>query len=282
MEAEKMGLASLWVSDRLLLPTKPKETFDGDPWPEIFATVYDPIEMLTFVAAKTRKVKLGTSVLSALFQNPVTLARRFATLDQLSGGRVIAGIGQGDFRDEFEAANIPLRRRGRGFEEFARAMRAVWGPDPVSFTGDFYNIPESRIGPKPLQSGGIPLLLGAFAPPSIERAARIADGIMPAAGRNTTIEKLSQTINNFRDMVRRAGRNPGEIMWILRVHNPLTEKAREPRPLLGGTPQQAAEDLPRLKGIGIDHVFYDMNHPAQVPIDTQLLLLRRLVKLIKN
>ena len=158
-EGEKMGLASLWVSDRMLLPTKPKETFDGDPWPEIFATVYDPIEMLTFVAARTRRVKLGTSVMSALFQNPVTLAWRFATLDNLSGGRAIAGIGQGDFRDEFEAANIPIKRRGRGFEEFVKAMRAVWGPDPVSFTGDFYNIPESRIGPKPVQSGGIPMLL---------------------------------------------------------------------------------------------------------------------------
>src|SRR5437899_6566301 len=178
-EAEKMGLASLWVSDRLLLPTKPKDTFDGDPWPEIFASVYDPIEMLTYVAARTRRVKLGTSVLSALFQNPVTLARRFTTLDNLSDGRVIAGIGLADFSDEFEAANVPIKRRGRGFEEFVRAMRAVWGPDPVSFSGDFYNIPESRIGPKPVQSGGIPLLLGAFAPASLERAARIADGIMP-------------------------------------------------------------------------------------------------------
>jgi probable F420-dependent oxidoreductase len=281
-EAEKMGLASLWVSDRLLLPTNPKETFDGDPWPEIFATVYDPIEMLTFVAARTRKVKLGTSVMSALFQNPVTLARRFATLDRLSGGRAIAGIGQGDFRDEFEAANIPLKRRGRGFEEFARAMRAVWGPDPVSFTGDFYNIPESRIGPKPVQRGGIPLLLGAFAPASLERAARVADGIMPAAGRSTTVEKLSQTISNFREMVRRVGRKPNELKWILRVHNSLEEeKAAEPRPLLGGMPQQAANDLPRLKELGIDHVFYDMNHPAQVPVETQLALLRRLVKLIK-
>ncbi len=128
VEAERMGLGSLWVSDRLLLPTRPKETFDGDPWPEIFATVYDPIEILTFAAARTRKVKLGTSVLSALFQNPVTLARRFATPDRLSDGRVIAGIGQGDFRDEFEAANVPVKRRGRGFEEFALAMRAVWGP----------------------------------------------------------------------------------------------------------------------------------------------------------
>jgi len=281
-EAEKMGLASLWVSDRMLLPTKPKETFDGDPWPEIFATVYDPIEMLTFVAARTRKVRLGTSVMSALFQNPVTLARRFATLDRLSGGRAIAGLGQGDFRDEFQAANVPVKRRGRGFEEFVRAMRAVWGPDPVSFTGDFYNIPESRIGPKPVQPGGIPMLLGAFAPASLERAARIADGIMPAAAGSTMIEKLSQTINNFRDMVRRAGRHPEEMKWILRVHNPLDkEKATEPRALLGGTPQQAAEDLPRLKELGIDHVFYDMNHPAKVPIDTQLLLLRRLVRLIK-
>ena len=159
-------------------------------------------------------------------------------------------------------------------------MRAVWGPDPVSFTGDFYNIPESRIGPKPVQPGGIPLLLGAFAPASMERAARIADGIMPAAGRSTTIEKLSQTVNNFHDMVRRAGRNPKEIMWILRVHNPLQkEKAPDTRPLLGGTPQQAAEDLPRLRELDIDHVFYDMNHPAKVPIDTQPTLLKELVRL---
>src|SRR5207245_7929968 len=220
-----MGLAALWVIDRMLLPTKPKDTFDGDPWPEIFATVYDPIEILTFVAARTRTVKLGTSVMSALFQNPVTLARRFATLDRLSGGRAIAGIGQGDFRDEFEAANIPTKRRGRGFEEFARAMHAVWGPDPVSFTGDFYNIPEQRIGPKPVQSGGIPMLLGAFAPASLERAARIADGIMLAAAGSTTIEKLRRTINNFRDMVRRAGRNLEGMKWILRVHNRLEEQS---------------------------------------------------------
>src|SRR2546430_11389836 len=112
-------------------------------------------------------------------------------------------------------------------------MRAVWGPDPVSFAGNFYNIPESRIGPKPVQSDGIPMLLGAFAPASLEQAARIADGIMPAAGRSTTIAKLGQTITNFRDMVRRAGRNPEEMNCILRVHNPLEEKPAEPRALLG-------------------------------------------------
>lgn len=278
-----MGLSSLWVSDRMLLPTKPRDTWDGESWPVIFANVYDPIEMLTWVASRTRKVKLGTSVLSGLFQNPVTLARRFATLDNLSGGRAIAGIGQGDFKDEFEAANVPLKRRGRGFEEFIQAIRSVWGPDPVSFSGEFYKIPESRIGPKPVQKGGIPMLLGAFEPKPLERAARIADGIMPVASRSTTLEKLGQRLNGFRDMVRKAGRDPGKMLWILNVHNALTnERVSEPRPLLGGTPKQASEDLFKLKKLGIDHIFYDMNYPAAIPMATQLRLLKKLVPLAKN
>src|SRR2546422_10458748 len=100
--------------------------------------------MLTYVAAKTRKVKLGTSVLCGLFQNPVTLARRFATLDNLSDGRVIAGIGQADFRDEFETANVPMKRRGRGFEEFVRAMRAVWGQIQFSLLEASYITPDQE------------------------------------------------------------------------------------------------------------------------------------------
>lgn len=130
VEAEKMGLSSLWVSDRLLLPTNPRDTWDGEAWPEMFTTVYDPIEMLTWVASSTKTVKLGTSVLSSLFQNPVTLARRFATLDRLSNGRVIAGLGQGDFKDEFAAAGIPRNRRGRGFGEFVEAVRGLLGSGP--------------------------------------------------------------------------------------------------------------------------------------------------------
>lgn len=186
----------------------------------------------------------------------MTLARRFATLDRLSGGRAIAGIGQGDFRDEFEASNIPLKRRGRGFVEFVLALRAAWGPDPVSFSGDFYTIPQSKIGPKPVQAGGIPLLLGAFERKALERAARIADGIMPAAGRNTTLERLSQRLDYFGNLARQAGRDPEKMTVILNVHNALgDEKVAEPRPLLSGTPKQAADDLPGLEKIGVNHVF---------------------------
>ncbi|HEX4919292.1 MAG TPA: TIGR03619 family F420-dependent LLM class oxidoreductase [Candidatus Bathyarchaeia archaeon] len=283
LEGEKMGLASLWVSDRLLLPTSPRDTWDGKPWPEMFTTVYDPIEMLTWVAAKTKTIKLGTSVLSSLFQNPVTLARRFATLDRLSGGRVIAGLGQGDFKDEFTAAGIPHSRRGRGFGEFVEAVRACWGPDPVRYSGLFYHIPKSKIGPKPVQPGGIPLLIGAFEPKALERAARIGDGIMPSSGKRTTLEKLGQNVDAFRNMVRSAGRNPDETTIILNAHPTISEtKAAEPRGILNGTPEQVASDLPGIEKLGIHHIFFDLNYPAAIPIETQLSLLRKLMKLISN
>ena len=102
--------------------------------PEPFANVYDPIDTLAFVAAKTSRISLGTSVLDSLFQSPVILARRLATLDRLSGGRLVVGIGQGWMEQEFVAAGVPMKRRGAGFEEHIRAMQAVWGPDPVTST----------------------------------------------------------------------------------------------------------------------------------------------------
>ncbi len=124
VEAEKMGLASLWVSDRMLLPTKPKDTFDGDPWPEIFATVYDPIEMLTFVAGRTRKAKLGTSVMSALFHNPVTLARRFATLDRLSMEEQLPASARATLET---SSKLPTSRQ-KGVEEDSKNLLTQCAP----------------------------------------------------------------------------------------------------------------------------------------------------------
>src|SRR5262249_52640443 len=135
-------------------------------------------ETLSYVAAKTERIKLGTSIITAPFHVPVILARRFATLDQLSGGRVLAGLGQGWMEHEFAAANVSMRDRGKKVEEFITAMRAAWRPDPVNYQGRFYQIPPSNNSPKPLQEGGIPILLGTFAKAGIERAARMTDGLI--------------------------------------------------------------------------------------------------------
>src|SRR3954463_8702061 len=173
-EAERIGLDSVWSWERLMRPTVPIPLGGaGGPImdaPEMFGIVYAPIETLGYVAARTSQITLGTSVLDALFQSPIILARRLATLDRLSDGRLVVGIGQGWMEQEFEAAGVSMKRRGAGFEEHILAMRAVGGPDPVRFAGRFYGIPEADIGPKPTRPDGVPLLVGAALPTAIERA----------------------------------------------------------------------------------------------------------------
>jgi len=135
VEAERIGLDSVWSWERLMRPTVPIALGGaGGPVmdaPEAFGIVYDPIE----TAARTSRITLGTSVLDALFQSPIILARRLATLDRFSDGRLVVGVGQGGMEQEFEAAGVSMKRRGAGFEEHILAMRAVWSPDQVSFEG---------------------------------------------------------------------------------------------------------------------------------------------------
>lgn len=272
-EAERLGYSSVWVLERLLRPINPRNAPGGRPgsWPDVYATVYDPIETLTYVAAKTERIKLGTSVIDALFHVPVVLARRLATLDQLSNGRVIAGLGQGWSEDEFATANVPLKRRGAGLEEFVAAVRATWGPDPVRFAGRFYRIPESQIGPKPVQPGGPPILLGAFAPAAIERAARIADGLNPTM---TAWEAFERTVNGFRSAARAAGRNPETLRIVVRANARVSETPlADPRTPLSGSIDQIARDLARLSSLGVDHAFFSV---TQMPVEEQVRLLERL------
>src|SRR4051794_10800926 len=139
LEAERIGLDSVWSWERLLRPTAPIAM--GGPGgpvmdaPEDFATVYDPLDTLAYVAALTSRITLGTSVLDVLFQSPVVLARRLATLDRLCGGRLVAGLGQGWMQQEFDAAGVPMTRRGAGFEEQLRAVPALWGAGPARLLG---------------------------------------------------------------------------------------------------------------------------------------------------
>jgi probable F420-dependent oxidoreductase len=256
-EAERLGYAAVWTYERLLYALGDIDQGYGPPapLPEVYKVAYDPIETLAYVAAKTERIKLGTSVIDALFHVPVVLARRFATLDRLSGGRVIAGLGQGWMEQEFAAANVPLKRRGAGMDEFVAAMRAAWGPDPVSYEGRFYRIAPSEINPKPVQAGGPPILMGSIAPAGLERAARIADGINPIA---MSYEMLEGTVQGFRSAAQAAGRDPSTLAVMVRVNTPIAGDPlpEDQRPFLGGSPDQIAADLARIEPLGIDHVFF--------------------------
>ena len=275
VEAERIGLDSVWSWERLMRPTVPIPLGGGGgpvmDAPEMFGIVYDPIETLSYVAAQTSRITLGTSVLDALFQSPIILARRLATLDQFSHGRLIVGIGQGWMEQEFQAAGVSMKRRGAGFEEHILAMRAVWGPDPVSFEGRFYRIPEADIGPKPVRPGGPRLMAGAGSPVAAERAGRLGVGLTLVIFDWDTIR---DTIEIFRTAASTAGHDPNTLPIMLQVNGNITaEPVDEHGPLLG-SPEQVAADLDHATRLGVEHVYWNS---ADDPL-SQLPFLEQLAK----
>src|ERR687883_2148167 len=178
-EAEKEGLDSLWVFERLLWPIKPKTPYVATPdgvLPIQYQNVLDPLETITYLAGNTNQISLGTCLIDMLFHNPVVLARRFATLDVLSNGRGIAGLGIGWSKDEYEVSGVPFEHRGQRADEFLQMLKRIWTDDVVEFKGQFYSIPASKIGPKPVQKPHLPIYMGAFSPKAFGRAVKYADG----------------------------------------------------------------------------------------------------------
>lgn len=281
-EAEQLGYDSVWTYERLLRPTAPVAIGGGDPQPvpEIYRLAYEPLETLSYVAAITDRVKLGTSIIDALLHPAVVLAKRLATLDQLSGGRAVAGLGQGWMPQEFAAAGVPMSRIGRGMDEVVAAMRACWGPDPVAYEGDFTHIAESEINPKPVQPR-LPVLLGAMTPGGIRRAARIADGLNPVVITRDTLVDMAKA---FRAAVEEQGRDPGSVTVVARANVPLTaEPLGDDRPFLGGSPRQVADDLAGLEGTGVDHVlFATAGSGTEAGLDETLSLYSDLIRLARR
>ncbi|MEV6599826.1 TIGR03619 family F420-dependent LLM class oxidoreductase [Actinoplanes sp. NPDC051346] len=272
-EAEILGYGAVWTHERVLCPAGDVDQPPGPPrpLPMYYQRTFEPLDTLSFVAARTSTLQLGTSVLTAPLHHPIMMARRLATLDQFSRGRLVVGLGQGWMREEYEAAGVPFRQRGARLEDFVAALRAAWSPDPVSYDGRFYSIPLSHVDPKPFRRGGPTILVGAASPAAIDRAARIADGFNPTS---MTLERLTAAINAFRICADRAGRDPDRLSIVVRAATPLTESAVGlGRPFLGGSPDQVVEDLRRLEDLAVDHVLF--TNVRQPPLDEQLSLLER-------
>ena len=259
-EAESLGYDAVWTFERLLRPIADMTHPDGrtGPLPDEYRVVYEPMETLSYVAAVTDRIRLGTSVVDALLHPPVVLARRFATLDQLSHGRAIAGLGQGWMPQEFETAGVPMSRLGAGMDDTVAALRACWGPDPVAYEGRDHRIAPSEINPKPVQAH-LPIIMGAMTPAGIRRAARIADGFNPIA---IDAETLRGMVAAFRTAATERGRDPSGLTVVVRVNGPLTREPMADRPYLSGSPAQIVEDLAALDGV--DHVFFSTRGSADL------------------
>lgn len=140
--AEELGYDSVWVTERLFWPVEPQTSYYGNPLPEVYKRIFDPIETLTFAAAHTNRVALGTSVLDIPFYNPVMLARRLTTLDVLSGGRLRVGFGLGWSKDEHDAMGTTMKGRGAAQTNSWPCSRRFGLLTPLNFTGNISNFPN--------------------------------------------------------------------------------------------------------------------------------------------
>ena len=265
--AESEGFNSLWVFERLLWPINPQTPYVGTPdgsLPIEYQIMLDPLETLTYVAANTNKIALGTSVIDMLFHNPVILARRFATLDILSEGRSIAGFGIGWSKDEYQASNIPFQNRGKRADEFIQVLKRTWTDDVVEFKGKYYSIPASKIGPKPIQKPHLPVYLGGFSPNTFSRIVNYdTNGWLAVVG--GPLEYLDNTIKTIKDIANKANKDPNKFKVILLAHlnvaldsksQSTTTTNEDQRFPFTGTIDQIGNDIKRIKQMDIDHIIF--------------------------
>jgi probable F420-dependent oxidoreductase len=256
--AEALGYHSLWTIERVLYPVQPQRPYPGTPdgsLPEVYKHVLDPLGALTFVAGLTKKIKLGTSVLDIPYYNPVMLARRLSTLDFLSGGRLIVGLGLGWSKDEMDATGADMTKRGAMADEFIQVLKAIWTTNPVEYHGKFYNIPKSYINPKPIQKPHPPIYMGAFAPVALKRVATMTDGWNPVF---LPIPVMTQMFDSIKQMATEAGRDPSTLGMIVHAILELTDKPLgNERPIFSGSFEQITDDVRGCAKIGVNEIFFD-------------------------
>jgi probable F420-dependent oxidoreductase len=268
--AEALGFDSLWVLDRMLYPVNPRTPYpatrDG-VLPDLYKRVLDPLETLTFVAAHTRRVALGTSVLNLPWYPPVLLARRLTTLDVLSGGRLRVGFGMGWSLDEFEAAGAPMQERGKRADEIIDALKAIWTTDPVEFQGQYYRIPKSFIGPKPVQKPHPPIYMAAYTPPAMKRLAKEANGWFPVG---VPLSAVAGMFEGIKGMAKEAGRDPAALELIVRANVEFSDTPLgEGRADFTGSLEQIVGDVAETLKLGAAEIVFDVQFsPGVETVDT--------------
>lgn len=252
--AEALGFRDLWVTDN---------TLDH-------ASCLDSLTLLTHAAAKTSTIRIGVSVLVLPVQHPVHVAHRVATLDYLSEGRAILGVGLGreHHYDEFQ---IPRERRVRRFRESVELIKALWTEPKVSYKGEIFQLQDGMMGPKPVQQPHPPIWLGGGHPDALKRAALLADGWMGAGGSSKS--DFANGVPQVKQALEQAGRDPESYPISKRVFMSVHERADVAQaevhhwfttvyhnPELTttggvyGTPAQVQEQLEELVALGANHL----------------------------
>ena len=206
--AEKAGVESLWTVEHVIYPSSYDSKYPYDPSGQMAMApdtdLTDPLIWLTWLAANTSSIRLGTGIMILPERNPLVLAKQVGTLDSFSGGRFELGIGVGWLKEEFEALGVPWERRGARTDEYVAVMRELWGGNEVSFDGEFVSFDRVSSNPKPL-NGSVPITIGGHSDAAARRAGRIGNGFFPGKG------DLEHMLGLVRESAEKHGRDANEI-----------------------------------------------------------------------
>ncbi len=256
--AEELGYDSVWVMDHLFNTGYIRERLDDKPY-------YHPMATLSHISALTSKVQLGTSVLVLPYHNPVELAKYAATLDQMSGGRVVLGVGVGAMTPEFEALGIPLSQRGSLTNESMDVMRELWSNEDPRYQSARWEFSDLKFSPKPRQvmngAPNVPLWVGGNSPGAHRRAARRGNGWHPSG---VTAEEFAIGRRHIMELAEAAGRNPDELVMSVRVEveahgRPSSDRAADRARLPGDDAAGMAAGIAAFREAGVSHLVMALN-----------------------
>jgi len=206
--AEAAGVDSLWTVEHVIVPKEYESAYPYSPNGKMPGThdspIPDPLIWLTWVGAATTALKLATGIVILPQRNPAVLAKEVATLDRLTQGRMVLGIGVGWLEEEFDALGVPFAQRGARTDEYMQAMRALWAGDDASFTGDFVTYDGISMNPKP-HAGTVPIHIGGHSKRAARRAGEYGDGFFPGKG------DIAELVDVVRQTAADAGRDAAAI-----------------------------------------------------------------------
>jgi probable F420-dependent oxidoreductase len=249
--AEAGGFEAIWTVEHVIVPSGYESKYPYDPSGKMAGgaeefDLPDPLIWLTWVAAKTTRIKLATGILIVPQRNPVITAKELATLDHLSGGRMVLGVGAGWLAEEFAALNASFDDRGKRLDEYIAVMRALWSGGKTTFDGDYFSFENCISLPRPV-NGSIPVIVGGHSKTAARRAGRLGDGFFPGSA---SIAEIGELITLVRRTAEDHGRDPDAIEMIAGAGAP-------PGPKLD-------ERIEHLAAIGVTHAIVPTFRPDQL------------------
>jgi probable F420-dependent oxidoreductase len=251
--AERLGVATLWVPEHVVLldqyASKYPYSADGALPAPTNAPIFDPFLALATMAAATSKIRLATGICLVPEHNPLVLGKVVATLDFLSGGRALLGVGIGWLEEEFQAIGIPWERRAARTRECIDAMRALWRDEVSSYSGEFVKFAGVRSNPKPIQGAKLPVWFGGESGPALRRVAEYGDGW---CGFNLTPEEATAKIRRIEELLKANGRKRSDVELAV---SPYTKPIKP-------------DDLKRYRDAGADEVVLLRLRPPRAEAET--------------